>query len=444
MFDGAGDVASAPPRPKRLYTADEVEQIAPARPAPRAKRAALARVEAQTAQACALAEIAAACVRPCRRWPRSAHEHRVGSAELALACGPQDRRRRAATASPKRRCSAALVALAREIEAAPRLVRRAPRPNWLERLQARWKRPPQADRLRRPIVVRADAGLPRAAFMLDWGDGAASLRSRRPPPSASAQALRRGAGRRRPARRTPDPHRPLAKAEPMADDRHRMNLDEFGPDDGAARADAPDDEDKTATDLAPVFDVPVNISAVLGRASLSVAQLLQLGQGSVLELDRKVGEAIDIYVNNRLVARGEVVDRRRPPGRDHDGNHQGRRQRGLNGGGRRRRTTMRLLVVGQLSGQLSTAVKMAMSAGAKVATWRPARPATHALRAGQGADLLMVDYELDIAGLIAANEAERIRVPVVACGVGADPKQRRPTPSAPAPRNSSPCRPRPS
>ena len=66
-------------------------------------------------------------------------------------------------------------------------------------------------------------------------------------------------------------------------------------------------EDKTASDLAPVFDVPVNISAVLGRATLSVAQLLQLGQGSILELDRKVGEAIDIYVNNRLVARGEVV-----------------------------------------------------------------------------------------------------------------------------------------
>jgi flagellar motor switch protein FliN/FliY len=67
------------------------------------------------------------------------------------------------------------------------------------------------------------------------------------------------------------------------------------------------EEEKTATDLAPVFDVPVNISAVLGRASLSVTQLLQLGAGSVLELDRKVGEAIDIYVNNRLVARGEVV-----------------------------------------------------------------------------------------------------------------------------------------
>jgi flagellar motor switch protein FliN/FliY len=67
------------------------------------------------------------------------------------------------------------------------------------------------------------------------------------------------------------------------------------------------DEDKSASDLAPVFDVPVNISAVLGKAHISVAQLLKLGQGSILELDRKVGEAIDIYVNNRLVARGEVV-----------------------------------------------------------------------------------------------------------------------------------------
>ena len=85
-----------------------------------------------------------------------------------------------------------------------------------------------------------------------------------------------------------------------------LKLDEFGSDSGALTASG-EVEEKTATDLAPVFDVPVNISAVLGRAHLSVAQLLQLGQGSVLELDRKVGGAIDIYVNNRLVARGEVV-----------------------------------------------------------------------------------------------------------------------------------------
>jgi two-component system, response regulator FlrC len=84
---------------------------------------------------------------------------------------------------------------------------------------------------------------------------------------------------------------------------------------------------------------------------------------------------------------------------------------------------MRLLVVGRLNGQLSNAVKLAMAAGAKVAHVETCAAATHALRAGQGADLLMVDYELDIRALIAANEAERIRVPVVACGVGADAKR---------------------
>jgi DNA-binding NtrC family response regulator len=81
---------------------------------------------------------------------------------------------------------------------------------------------------------------------------------------------------------------------------------------------------------------------------------------------------------------------------------------------------MRLLVVGKLNGQLSSAAKLAMSAGAKVSHVETIEAATHALRAGQGADLLMVDYQLDIRGLIAANEAERIRVPVVACGVAAD------------------------
>ena len=82
---------------------------------------------------------------------------------------------------------------------------------------------------------------------------------------------------------------------------------------------------------------------------------------------------------------------------------------------------MRLLVVGRLSGLITLAVKMAMSTGAKVAHVETCERATQALRAGQGADLLMVDYELDIAALIAANEAERIYVPVVACGVGSDP-----------------------
>lgn len=62
-----------------------------------------------------------------------------------------------------------------------------------------------------------------------------------------------------------------------------------------------------ANDVTAIYDIPIQVSAVLGRSSMQVSQLLKLGRGAVVELDRKVGEAIDIYVNNRLVARGEVV-----------------------------------------------------------------------------------------------------------------------------------------
>jgi flagellar motor switch protein FliN len=69
-----------------------------------------------------------------------------------------------------------------------------------------------------------------------------------------------------------------------------------------------DDEAKrTATDLEAVYDVPVTVQAILGKSSMEVSELLKLGKGAVVQLDRKVGEAIDIYVNDRLVARGEVV-----------------------------------------------------------------------------------------------------------------------------------------
>lgn len=68
-----------------------------------------------------------------------------------------------------------------------------------------------------------------------------------------------------------------------------------------------DEHQKLAADLQPVFDVPVSVQAVIGKTKMEVSELLRLAPGSVLELDRRVGEAIDIYVNSRLVARGEVV-----------------------------------------------------------------------------------------------------------------------------------------
>ena len=64
---------------------------------------------------------------------------------------------------------------------------------------------------------------------------------------------------------------------------------------------------RTAADLEAVYDVPVTVQAILGKSAMEVSELLKLGKGTVVQLDRKVGEAIDIYVNDRLVARGEVV-----------------------------------------------------------------------------------------------------------------------------------------
>jgi len=98
------------------------------------------------------------------------------------------------------------------------------------------------------------------------------------------------------------------------------DLDETEAAPEAPTADSDDDEDtigsamtdmgdlpRSAKDLEAVYDIPVQVSAVLGKTTMPVSNLLKLGRGAVVELDRKVGEAIDIYVNNRLVARGEVV-----------------------------------------------------------------------------------------------------------------------------------------
>lgn len=88
-----------------------------------------------------------------------------------------------------------------------------------------------------------------------------------------------------------------------------MNLDEINEPEGLKQDTGKEFQigEPMAGDVSAIYDIPVQISAVLGRSTMQVSQLLKLGRGAVVELDRKVGEAIDIYVNNRLVARGEVV-----------------------------------------------------------------------------------------------------------------------------------------
>ncbi len=89
-------------------------------------------------------------------------------------------------------------------------------------------------------------------------------------------------------------------------DSDNMNFEEMAAASGMARGPEAHLE-RTAADLEAVFDVPVRISVVLGRTKMPVSQLLRMDIGTVIELDRQVGEAVEILVNDRLVARGEIV-----------------------------------------------------------------------------------------------------------------------------------------
>lgn len=90
----------------------------------------------------------------------------------------------------------------------------------------------------------------------------------------------------------------------MINDPNSLGLEEMvAPDHGAPGQVI----ERSASDLEAVFDVPVRISVILGRAKIPVADLLKMDIGTVVELDRQVGEAVEIYINDRLVARGEIV-----------------------------------------------------------------------------------------------------------------------------------------
>ncbi|PCI85643.1 MAG: flagellar motor switch protein FliN [Hyphomicrobiales bacterium] len=101
-------------------------------------------------------------------------------------------------------------------------------------------------------------------------------------------------------------------SEETPPDANDLGLDQFNENNDADtsasnRVTMAPDDDRTAQDLEAVFDVPVTVSAILGRSLMDVSELLSMDEGSIIPLDRKVGEAIDIYVNNRHIARGEVV-----------------------------------------------------------------------------------------------------------------------------------------
>ena len=168
-----------------------------------------------------------------------------------------------------------------------------------------------------------------------------------------------------------------------------------------------------ARELEAVYDIPVTVSAVLGKATMQVSQLLKLGRGAVVELDRKLGEAIDIYVNNRLVARGEVVmvddsrlgvtmteivktdraseaDDARP-----DHRLAGRRTRARRHASRSR--------VARSSTRRTT----------RMPRWRGCAPTPASI-------WCCATWSHDVGAVVRALAAERIAVPVVACGTGDD------------------------
>jgi flagellar assembly protein FliH len=170
VFDQSGDVTHVSPRPKRTFSADEVEVISRAAQA-EGERQALAGVASR--QQLALADIAAACGQALPKLAEVAHSHRVGSAELALACAKAI----AAAALdrfPEAPVRAALEALAREIEAAPRLIITADAA-LAEGLQAVLEETAQAVGYPGSIQVRVDPTAAPNAFTLDFGDGSASF-----------------------------------------------------------------------------------------------------------------------------------------------------------------------------------------------------------------------------------------------------------------------------
>lgn len=87
-------------------------------------------------------------------------------------------------------------------------------------------------------------------------------------------------------------------------------MDELNDNDGAASNDSQDMEEIESNqkyDIDLIMDIPLEIRVELGQAKMLINDLLQLGQGSVIELNKNIGDPIDIYICDKLIAKGEVV-----------------------------------------------------------------------------------------------------------------------------------------
>jgi flagellar assembly protein FliH len=168
IFDG--DRVIAPPKPKRHFSAEEVE-AARAQGFAEGERSVVARAETDAARA--MGEIAAAARAAMGYLAEIAHGHRTESARLALACA-----RKIADAAldsfPERPAAEALEVLGRELQAQPRLVVRVT-PAEAERTEAALRQVADNIGLTGQIVVKAEPALPRAAFIYDWGEGRAAF-----------------------------------------------------------------------------------------------------------------------------------------------------------------------------------------------------------------------------------------------------------------------------
>jgi flagellar assembly protein FliH len=169
-FDSRGSVSYAAPRPKRLFPADEVEQIR-AQAYAEGEQAAMASISAQ--QTAALQQIAVACDQALPRLAEVAHEHRQGSAALALACA-KSIADAALDMFPQAPVRAALESLAREIDAQPRLVLSA-NPELAEDMKVVLEDVARGLGFEGAIIVKPDGAFGHNAFTLDFGDGQAAF-----------------------------------------------------------------------------------------------------------------------------------------------------------------------------------------------------------------------------------------------------------------------------